>query len=202
MEDAERREVERARPFLPGAPELAQEGSFLRGESVRALDPPVGLGVVGSRREVLREEAGALLGVPLEATARGEVGLKERDESVEVEDVGSRVGDERRREGAAAPVGTLARLVERDAEARGEERGEADLLLSEELRGEHRVEDLARAEAVTAREETNVVVGAVKQETALGELREEGREVEAGERVDEPRATPSLASCRRQTFSK
>ena len=96
MKNAERREVERAGPFLAGAPELPKEGALLRGEGVGALDPPVGLGILGSGREVLREEAGALLGVPFETAPGGEVGLEEGHERVQVEDVGRGVGDESR----------------------------------------------------------------------------------------------------------
>ena len=187
MEDAEGGEIERAGPFFAGAPELPEEGPLLGGEGVRALDPPVGLGILGGGSEVLREEATALLGVPVEPALRGEVGLEEGHERVEVEDVGRGIGHEDRREGPAAPVGTLARLVERDAEPSREERREADLLLPEKLRGEHRVEDLARVEAVPAREEPQVVVGAVQEEAPVRKEAEEGSEVESGERIDEPR---------------
>ncbi len=113
--------------------------------------------------------------------------VREADERGQVDDVGRRVRGHRRRERPLAPVRALVRLVERDADARGEERGEADLLLADELRRDHRVEERRRAEAVAAEEQAQVVVGPVQEERPRREPREERREVDAGERVHEER---------------
>ena len=111
-----------------------------------------------------------------------------------MDDVGGRVRGHRGRERPFAPVGPLVGLVECDADARGEKRREADLLLAEELRRDHRVEERARAEAVRAEEEPQVVVGPVHQERPRRETREERREVDGRERVREERvgADPHL----------
>jgi hypothetical protein len=83
------------------------------------------------------------------------------------------------------------RLVERHAGAGGEERGESDLLLAEKLRREHGVEEGRRAEAVPAKEEAEVVVGAVHEEPPRSKAREESGDVEGLERVHEiGRAVP------------
>jgi hypothetical protein len=83
------------------------------------------------------------------------------------------------------------RLVERDAGAGGEERGQADLLLAEKLRREHRVEEGYRAKAVSPKEEPEVVVGAVHEEPPWNEAREERGDIERRERVHEVgRAVP------------
>jgi len=125
--------------------------------------------------------------MPREPTLRLEVLPQGRDERGKVDDVGRRVRGHRGRQRPLAPVGALVRLVERDPDARGEEGREPDLLLADELRGEHRVEEGRGAEAVTPEEEPEVVVGPVHEERPGGEPREERREVEPGERVREER---------------
>ena len=173
-EDAERGKVEGAGAGLARLPEGTRERAFPVREGVRPLDPPVvlrvGFAPGGKNR---RGQSGALLGVPREAALRLEVARERLHERGKVEDVRGGVGDHRRRERPRAPVGTLVRLVERDAGARGEERGQADLLLAEKLRREHRVEEGCRAKAVSPREEPEVVVGAVHEEPPRSEAREE-----------------------------
>ena len=165
-----------------------------RSLSVRAFVPLIRQSALGIRLAPGRKngsgQARALLGVPREASFRLEVPRDRFHERREVEDVGRRVGDERRRERPLAPVGALVRLVERDPDARREERRETDLLLAEKLRREHRVEERRRPKAVAAKEEPEVVVGAVHEEPPGREPREEGADVER------LRAGPRGAPCR------
>src|SRR5262249_7823558 len=66
------------------------------------------------------------------------------------------------RRGAGAPIMPREGLVELDPEELADERGEAELLAAEELRGDHRVEDVRKAESEVALQAGQVVVRAVK----------------------------------------
>ena len=187
-EDAERGTVERPGARLADAPERAHERALLVRHAVRALDPPVVFGIGGTlagKRGL--GETRAFLGVPREPALRLEVSREGLDERRKMDDVRGGVCGHRRRERPLAPIRALVRLVERHADARGEERREADLLLADELRRDHRVEQRRRPETVPAVEEPQVVVGSVCEERPRGETREEGREVDARERVREKR---------------
>jgi hypothetical protein len=76
-------------------------------------------------------------------------------------------------------------LLQLDAEELGHEVTQAVARAAEQLGGDGGVEDVAGDEAAGASEQAEVEVGAVQDELALGEVREEGGEVGWREGVDE-----------------
>ena len=67
--------------------------------------------------------------------------------------VGRGVGEHVARQRALGPVGALVGLVELEREVALEQRREADRLVSEELRADHRVDEVRRREAEVAVED-------------------------------------------------
>ena len=70
--------------------------------------------------------------------------------------------EHRGRQGSHRPVGALVLLVEVDVEERLQERGEAEGLDAEELRGDARVEDVGHPPAVVLVQQPEVVVRVVE----------------------------------------
>ena len=92
-----------------------------------------------------------------------------------------------RRQGTAFPIGALILLVQRHAEVRVENGGEADLRPAERARGAHGVENVGELEAVVAPKADEVVFGGVKH-LLLARIGEEGREraqVRQRDRIDD-----------------
>ena len=151
-----------------------------------APDGAEALGIERSARTDRREQALELERGLLSQVVRVELGDEPLIDAREVYDVVDEVAQVARLEGAGAPVMTREGLVELDAEELADERGEAELLASDELRREHRVEDVREAELEVAEEAREVVVRPVQHlELRALEDRPERLEVAHGERVEE-----------------
>src|SRR5439155_14553076 len=103
----------------------------------------------------------ALLLHPREATARTQFLREALFEREEMTYVCRRVVDLTRRQRTHGPVVTLARGRQRDAQPCLEQRVEAQRGRADEPRGDRRVEDRAKREAVTPLEVREIVVAGV-----------------------------------------
>lgn len=137
--------------------------------------------------EAHRLEEGELLPGPFEPAQFDQPRLPELRQPRQMAGVLGRVVDHVGGERTDRPVGTLEALVEADPEVLGEDVGQADLLLAEELSGDHGVEEPAHLEAEVAVQAAQVVIGGVEDlaHRRVGEERGQRGQLRAGEGVDE-----------------
>src|SRR5262249_35977319 len=142
--------------------QLAQDAQALAAESVGAADRPEALRIERGLRADRLEKPLELDRRLLDQVLRRDLGREALPDSGQVDDVVDEVADVVRGGGAGDPIMPREGLVELDPEELADERGEAELLAAEELRGDHRVEDVRKAESEVALQAGQVVVRAVK----------------------------------------
>jgi hypothetical protein len=160
---------------VPHEVELAEHGEPVGGKQARPFDSEVPLRVEFALRPDARLEGFELRLRPAQALLLAELLLEPLGELDQVAHVRGGVVDLRGAEGPPRPVGPLLVLGELDLEVVLDEGAQPDRGIPEELRRDHRVEDVADLRASATLQHVQVVLGGVK-DLANPRIREDGLE--------------------------
>ena len=161
-DDPERREVRLARPLVPRAVELTQNGRLPWREIPRSLDGPERLGVEGARFPGAARHEAELLLRPCKPPLLLKLAAQQVPEADQMAHVLRGVDPLAIGERAARPIVALTALVELHAEMDLDESGQADDRPAEELRRDHRIEERGHLEAVVAPQIQHVLLRRVQ----------------------------------------
>ena len=189
----ERRHVEAACGGFPPVPDGIEQGKPAATEPFAPADPPV---VLIRRREALRSRRDlplALLVKPFEAAQRGQLRAENIAQRGQIKNIERGIGQEVGADRPARPVGFLAILVEHDAKMLFEQRSQADAGPTEQLGGQHGVEQSAgHGEAAEVVQQPQVKVAPVHDQVLGRKPAPERGEVKRGKHVDQMDLTADI----------